>query len=202
MRATSFNVLSTIFFVLVYLNGVANGSFHPKRERMHFGHLNQPRQWAQWCTDDLQCGYGYCHAYSCQCYRGYITWYYMDICSYEQRSKSTAFLVSFFVGYLGVDWFVLSRGNAGYVVVGVVKMFLLFAACFTWFLSAKNRSEKSRNRRFLPLVAAIVLTSVSVIWWLTDWIRVLADVFYDGYGAPLQPWEYNYYDRRPPPNRY
>ena len=131
----------------------------------------------------------------CQCYRGYISWYYLEACSYEQRTKLAAFLVSFFVGPLGVDWFLLSRGNAGYIVTGIIKLLISLVCAIGWPLVFLNASKKKPKQVAIANIFNIIVTAASVIWWLTDWIRVLADVFYDGHGAPLQPWGYDYYDR-------
>jgi len=68
-------------------------------------------------------------------------------------SKLAAFLISLFLGELGVDWFYLSGGGAGYIVAGIFKM--------------------------------ITLGGLG-IWWLVDWIRILADAFPDGNGDPLR----------------
>jgi len=70
-----------------------------------------------------------------------------------QYSKLAAFLVSFFVGVLGADWFYLSAGSAAYIVAGIFK--LITAGGFG-------------------------------VWWLVDWIRVLADTFPDGNGISLR----------------
>lgn len=160
--------------------------------------MKYPRRWGRWCQDDSECGRGYCEAYMCQCYRGYISWYFMETCSYEQRTKLSAFLVSFFVGILGIDWFLLSRGNPGYIVAGMIKMIISLGFCFGWVFIVRNASRKDRKQLFVGYVISIVLTATSIIWWLTDWIRVLADVFYDGNGAPLQPWGYEYFYERTP----
>jgi hypothetical protein len=174
---------------------VRQDQFVPQQNKMHMGQLKQSRQWGRWCSVDSECGLGFCQAYVCQCFRGYITWYFMDICAYEQRSKQTAFLVSFFVGTLGVDWFVLSKGNAGYIVAGIVKLIISLGCCVAWPLMLRNASKKSRQQMVLSNAINIIMTATSLIWWLTDWIRILSDVFYDGNGAPLQPWGYDYYDR-------
>ena len=46
-------------------------------------------------------------------------------CEYAQKSKLTAFLISFFLGAVGGDWFYLSQGTAGYIVAGLFKLFTL-----------------------------------------------------------------------------
>ena len=95
--------------ILTFVTIVGESRFVPRPEKVHFGSITFPRRWGQWCSDDNDCGLGYCAAYMCQCYRGYITWYFMETCAYEQRSKLTAFLVSFFVGILGIDWFLFIK---------------------------------------------------------------------------------------------
>jgi len=70
----------------------------------------------------------------------------------EGYSKRDTFLVSFFVGWTGADWFYLSAGSFAYIVGGVFKLLTIGGA---------------------------------LIWWLVDWIRVLADAFPDGNGMPL-----------------
>ena len=88
---------------------------------------------------------------SCLCIKPYI-----DMgnrrCVYPAKSKLVAFLLSFLVGGMGVDWFYLSGGHASYIVAGILKL-LTFGGLG--------------------------------VWWLTDWIRILCDSFYDGAGNSL-----------------
>lgn len=77
------------------------------------------------CVYDTDCGNGKCyddHGYSyCKCKGNYIN-FQGGICNYHQADKLELFLLSFFVGGLGVDWFMLavpgSPQFAGYVVGG------------------------------------------------------------------------------------
>ena len=73
-------------------------------------------------------------------------------CLYKGKSKLAAFLLSFLLGSLRVDWFYLSDGHAGYIIAGIFK---------------------------------IITLGGFGIWWLVDWIRVLTDIFPDGYGMEL-----------------
>ena len=70
---------------------------------------------------DNPCGYGLGPYPACVCVKPYIN---KDDkkCSYKGKSKLTAFLLSAFVGILGVDWFYLSAGNAGYIIAGIFKL--------------------------------------------------------------------------------
>lgn len=68
------------------------------------------------------CGNGACTISGvCQCNDAWVD---RDgaACSYEQKSKLTAFLLSFFAGGVGADWFYLARGNGGYIAAGVFKL--------------------------------------------------------------------------------
>lgn len=76
-------------------------------------------------------------------------------CTYQLKSKLTAFLLSFFVGIFGIDWFYLSVSNVVYIILGILKL---------------------------------ITVGGLGIWWLVDWIRLLANAFDDGNGMPLQDW--------------
>jgi hypothetical protein len=91
------------------------------------------------CSTDLDCIHGRCYNKSvnvliCICDRGWI--YSRDgqnICNYQQKSKLGAFLLSFFLGGFGSDWYYLSTGNRCYIVAGVFKM-LTFGGLGIWWL--------------------------------------------------------------------
>lgn len=198
MRTSFYLIIFVNVIILAFIINSGQSHFVPRPEKVHLGSLAQGRRWGRWCYDDRECGLGYCQAYMCQCFNGYMTWHYMEACTYRQRSKLTAFLVSFFVGMFGVDWFVLSRGNAGYIVAGIIKLLISFGCCIGWPIVFSNRDTKSRNNIVFGSFISATLTIASVIWWLTDWIRILSEAFYDGNGAPLQRWDYyDYYQRFP-----
>ena len=64
------------------------------------------------CNETIQCNNGACSNGTCICTDGFVT-YGGDVCNFKQREKLTAFLLSFFVGNLGADWFYLAQGNGG-----------------------------------------------------------------------------------------
>ena len=89
------------------------------------------------CTNDLDCIQGICGANrtNCICNRGYaLARDGSNQCTYQQRSKLAAFLLSFFIGGLGADWFYLSVGNAGYIVAGVFKLLTLGGIGIWWLV--------------------------------------------------------------------
>jgi hypothetical protein len=77
---------------------------------------------------DNPCGYGVGTYPACVCVKPYIN---------QGKSKLTAFLLSSFVGVLGVDWFYLSNGDAGYIIAGIFKLItgggLGFWCIVDWF---------------------------------------------------------------------
>jgi len=109
------------------------------------------------CSSDVNCGYpnGECVLNECICSKGWII-RDQSGCIYQQKSKLIAFLLSFFVGIFGVDWFYLSCSNPAYIIAGFIKL-ITFGAFG--------------------------------IWWIIDWIRILANDFYDGNGIQLQDWK-------------
>lgn len=144
-----------------------------------------------WCINDWECGHGICEGYFCRCDRGFLTWKSIFRCSYEQRTKFQAFLLSFFLGIFGIDWFYLSRGVTSYIIIGIVKLLISFGCFLTWPIFIFKISKMKHHFALIGNVISVLFSSTSFLWWLTDWIRILGNVFPDGYGAPLQLWEEN-----------
>jgi len=87
------------------------------------------------CTSSAECGNGHClpdgpTSFSCQCDSGYIS--RDGTCDYQQKDKVVTFLVAFFVGWLGVPYFYLARGNCCYVCMGVTNLFTVGIVGFWW----------------------------------------------------------------------
>jgi hypothetical protein len=146
------------------------------------------------CFTDADCnGHGQCiNGTTCICDKGWTTYSNMGgtnkSCLYEQRSKLTAFLVSFFVGTLGVDWFYLSRGNAGYIVAGVFKLLMGCGCCGGWpfvIFGAANGSEMLIN---IGRLVSSLFSLGTFVWWIVDWARILTEKFPDGNGVGLKPF--------------
>ena len=76
----------------------------------------------------IDCNKGICKNDTCICNNGYIN-YRKKTCIYVQKKKSVAFCLSFFLGYLGVDWFYLAAGSGFYVFFGILKFSSVFIMC-------------------------------------------------------------------------
>lgn len=62
------------------------------------------------CNSDSDCNNGHClDSKVCKCEIGFVN-HDGKACSYEQKSKTTAFLFSLLLGNFGADWFYLSTG--------------------------------------------------------------------------------------------
>ncbi len=91
------------------------------------------------CTNNFECVQGVCDTNrtigTCICYRGWtLARDGSNQCTYQQKSKLAAFLLSFFAGGLGADWFYLSVGNSGYIAAGVFKLLTLGGLGIWWLV--------------------------------------------------------------------
>ena len=77
------------------------------------------------------CNNGVCKNHTCICNKGFLT-VGVNWCSYKQRNKLTAFLLSILIGVTGADWFYLANGSVGYIVAGVFKL-LTVGGCGVWY---------------------------------------------------------------------
>ena len=101
------------------------------------------------------------------------------------KSKLVAFLLSFFVGGFGADWFYLSNGVFTYIMVGIIKLLLIGQAglcCCSvkfGFCSLQEGLEKICG----PCSCLVGLGVF--LWWVVDWVRILTNTFPDGNGMEL-----------------
>ena len=136
-----YNIFFLTYFALLAFNAVVftgvkvSGIFETPEQKSN---LLKRSSTEHPCTRDSDCGSGICKqdgqstSYYCQCDDGWTDDSDGKICNYQRKSELIAFLVSFFVGGLGVDWFYLARGNAGYIVGGVFKL-LTLGCCGIWW---------------------------------------------------------------------
>jgi hypothetical protein len=135
------------------------------------------------CNTDRDCHmHGWCKDGECECDRGWITWRNSRQCLYKQSSKIIAFVLSFIMGSVGMDWFILSRKDNLYILCGILKL-LVSASCCIWNPLAARSTNK--NAATAASCLSVTLTLISFIWWFVDWIRILLNIFPDGNGAAL-----------------
>ena len=102
-------------------------------------HSNVSIKSSDYCTSNIECVHGVCDRNRtfplCICDRGWVlSRDGSDVCIYQQKSKLAAFLLSFFIGGFGADWFYLSVGNGGYIVAGVFKLLTLGGVGIWWLV--------------------------------------------------------------------
>ena len=100
-------------------------------------------------------------------------------CGYGGRSKLAAFLFSFFLGFLGMDWFYLSFGTATYTVAGIFKIIVLLLAEL-----GRKMTAIDDLRYILP---GYLLCIFPVIWYLGDLIRILGDFLHNDFLSSARP---------------
>lgn len=157
----------------------------PILEENFFNNTNRSRSQSKplLCYSHDQCSKNSrCHQNKCECKQGWITLYRNQQCSYKQIPKSFTFFISLFLGGAGMDWFILSRNNNLYILTGLLKFLVSIAACIWNRLALISRTETSM---IVAGCFGITLSFISLIWWFTDWMRVLLNNFSDGNGVPL-----------------
>merc|ERR1719431_778631 len=102
----------------------------------------------------------------------------------NKRSKLATFLLSFFLGGFGADWFYLSRGVFSYIMVGIVKLLLIKFKCCCCSISFTSGEGYEISCCDSCCCGRLVSFGI-FIWWVVDWIRILTDNFPDGNGTEL-----------------
>jgi hypothetical protein len=182
MQLQSIFIAMVLFFCIhdhilaipIQQNEVSPNKKNSDRRTISSASYSQTCQFSSDCPAHSQCVSG-----ACECITGWTTWKDSTLCAYEQKSKWTAFLLSVFVGSVGVDWFYLASGNAVYIVAGVFKLLMWFGCCHRFC------KDKDDGLQACCACIGVILSIGSTIWWFVDWIRILTSVFPDGNGAPL-----------------
>lgn len=132
------------------------------------------------CTMDDDCGgsaQGVCKNATCTCTDKYAK----EDCTYKRKSKLAAFLISFFVGYLGADRFYL-----GYIGVGVVKLLLpLVGPCILACIVLPFAKASGSGACACGGVLGCILVLAIVGWNVADWILILTGDLPDFQGFAL-----------------
>lgn len=108
-------------------------------------------------------------------------------CEKHEKSKWIAWALSFFLGSWGADRFYLD-----YIGLGVFKLLLGVIGCYGFCVCAclgftqMDRSEGGAAALFgCGVCIVVVFFAADSIWWLVDWIMILADALPDAAGNAL-----------------
>ncbi len=131
------------------------------------------------CNSSLSCSnQGDClNNTHCECHPGFYTLFNHDInpnyyqCNYAQRSKKTAFLLSFFFGPLSFDCFYLGKDILGYFKLILPSILILIG--ITLFVIGKSKSKPAYQ--VIGRVIEFIATIIIIVWWFIDWIMIASD---------------------------
>jgi len=132
------------------------------------------------CSNNGKCILNGTNAGNCTCNPGYIK----DDCSYKQKSKRTAFLFYLFLGEFGAGNFYL-----GYVITGTFELFFTLLICIIPCLPLYCLcciEEEGFQLVYTLVVLSIACIFIGIwIWWLVEWILLIADQIPEANGQPL-----------------
>ena len=133
------------------------------------------------CEKDSLCNYGQCiqlntNQVTCKCEKPYVD-HDNQFCAAKGKSKLTLFLLSFFAGGFGADWFYMSSGDSIFICVGIIKIFMFsifpliifFLGLLVALFIDKHFGET------LVMAGIIIFLLAGLIWWFVDWIRIVSD---------------------------
>lgn len=144
------------------------------------------------CKADEDCGNGKCteEDKKCICDSGFLT-YKEQPCSYKQLNLFNALLFSLLLGYVGADWFYLSRGSMCFIAIGFVKMYsLILCVLFLLiFLKSKQGASKSRCFRQIFLFVGLITGLLIIGWYAIDVFRIITNIALDGNNMPMQKFQ-------------
>jgi len=108
-----------------------------------------------------------------------------EICADGCLSKKTAFFYAFFIGFFGAGRFYL-----GYYI-GILQLIIGILGCivpvgmYCWYKRKTDHMGLVIVAMMPILLMVIMCTTATFIWWLVDWILILANVLTDAAGNPL-----------------
>ena len=101
----------------------------------------------------------------CVCDKYYITLDDSEVfCNYNLKNRVTAFVLSFFLGEFGADWFYLSDGNTAYIIVGFIQVQVQNIVQYTSRADSiimRNAVESFIRLGHMPYTAHLLIVKVS-----------------------------------------
>lgn len=144
------------------------------------------------CEHDYQCGNGECKfkrnyegvvvSSHCECDIKYATRNDETPCEYKRKSRGVSFLLSFFVGFTGANFFYLADGNGGYIFAGIFILLCFLAPIFMICVSCCD-IKYSKECSDCGSACANLLYSIIILWWGVIWIVDVAGALPDGNGV-------------------
>lgn len=102
-------------------------------------------------------------------------------CNYIKRSKKTAFLISFFLGPIGIDQIYMGNALQGSMKIFISLLFILFGMGLYYLGKLKENHKLVISGKVLEIIGTIFI----ILWWLIDWVLILCNVTKDVHGQLL-----------------
>jgi hypothetical protein len=129
----------------------------------------------------------------CDCNKGYDN-FNNGICNYKLKTQITAFLLSFFLGPVGAEWYYVGDCDPYYNAVGVAKC-IIFVLAIIFIFSAwcssdmkdirlcddENSCIRTCGDGIIINVSSLILGMSFIaflfvfLWYISDWIRIVSD---------------------------
>lgn len=171
----------TLFFAIIILFITCNKN--NENETKHNDsqeNFNSSQQFIYTCNNSDSCSNnGKClNLTHCQCNLGYITILNSEFnphffqCNYSKKSRTYAFLLSFFLGPLSMDCLYLGDNLLGMLKLTIPSALILIGV--TFFVIGKTKDNIIYQ--VIGRVVEFIATLIIIIWWLIDWILIAANV--------------------------
>mmetsp|Transcript_123 Transcript_123/g.161 ORF Transcript_123/g.161 Transcript_123/m.161 type:complete len:232 (-) Transcript_123:26-721(-) len=145
------------------------------------------------CSDHGKCIQNGTNAGLCECDSGYVGMQDGDAiydfsihndCSYKQKSKQKAFILSFLLGIYGADRFYIDDVTSGTLKL-LFTLLLCMIPCFPLCCVCCIQENRLHYIYSVLVLSEIFVLFGVIIWWLVDWSLIVSDSMKDGNGVKL-----------------
>jgi len=110
-------------------------------------------------------------------------------CSYKRKSQLTAFLLSFFLGSIGVDRLYLELITSGVLKLAFTLSLCIipcFPLCGLLYINEDERGPYCLHSYMLVVALCAVGLVATIAWWTIDVMLIAAGALHDGNGFRMQ----------------
>lgn len=141
------------------------------------------------CNKTADCSFnGFCDDNECHCFNNYITHESVLPCNYKQASRTTAFLLEFFLGGVGAGWFYLGRLDfaLSQLLLFIIPSCAALCFAFVFFQDKHDTQGESISAAALCLRCIFLLASIGL--WLHGVIVIGTGQASDSNGVFVGDW--------------
>lgn len=137
------------------------------------------------CINESSCSYnGFCfNETKCICFEKYGTKEnnFNRECNYIKRSQRIAFLLSFFLGPIGIDQIYMGNALLGSMKFIISLLFILTGMGLYCIGKIKEKPRMVLSGKVLETIGTLFI----IVWWFIDWILILSETIRDSNGQLL-----------------